>query len=159
MTVNDQTNGHITQYPKLLLHTDGGCEPKNPGGVAVSAWALFEENGTLLAEEGRVVQDGGPKATNNFAEYCALGLALRWLLDQNWKGSLYIKSDSQLMVKQVLDEWKCKSEHLKKLRDRIWELINELNLHDYTLEWVRREENTYADALCEQTYLAYRQSH
>jgi ribonuclease HI len=186
--VNDTTNGHIKDHPDLNLHIDGACEPKNPGGVAVSSWAFFDPQGHLLAEEGKVVADGGEKATNNFAEYCALGLALRWLLDNGWRGSILVQSDSQLVVKQVLQKWKCNKEHLLKLRARIWELLTQLELDllgndeyeareleeslgefdpdtgEYTepdvssrcvLMWVPREQNTYADGLCEQTYRNY----
>lgn len=177
MAVKDHTSGNIKQHHDLTLYGDGGCEPKNPGGIAVSAWALFDAAGNLLAEEGKVVKDGGPEATNNFAEYCALGLPLRWLLDQGWKGTLRVKMDSQLVICQVLGDWKCKAEHLRKLRQRIWDLMDQLDLHRLGdaevgllegpdgdinptqrpcyLEWIPREANTHVDELGRQTREAY----
>lgn len=178
MAVRDCTSGKIKDHQEMLLHIDGGCEP-NPGGVAVSAWAAYDTQGNLLAEEVKVVRDGDKLATNNFAEYCGLGLALRWLLDQGWKGSLRVKSDSKLLVGQVLGDWKCKVEHLKTLRNRIWELMEQLHLQRIgeteqgmmsgpdgdinptlspcVLTWVPREQNSYADSLCCKARAAYLQ--
>ena len=147
----DYTNGHIQEHTDLILFTDGSCEPVNPGGIAISAWAIYSDS-HLLAEHAQVVRNGGPQATNNFAEYCALGFALRWLLDQHWQGTLHAKSDSQLLVNQVQDKWQCKKPHLRKLRDRIWELMEQLHLQKDCISWIPREENDYADALCRQVY-------
>lgn len=127
MPVRDLTSGKIKEHTNLLLCVDGGCEPKNPGGVATSGWVIYE-NGQILVDNCRVVQDGGELATNNYAEYCALGFALRWLKDQGWKGHLTVQADSQLLIKQVGMEWHCKAKHLMKLRDRIWELMDEMGL-------------------------------
>ncbi len=156
----DTTDGNINQYEVLILHVDGGCEPKNPGGIATCGWVFFDSKNKVLADDYRVVRDGGTLATNNFAEYCALGLALRWLKEQNWRGKLLIRADSKLLVEQVNSRWKCKAEHLIPLRDRIWELLQgmELNLDiNCFFEWVPREENAYADELTGRAYQEYRQ--
>lgn len=146
----------IHQHDYLLLNVDGGCESKNPGGVATCGWVIFDPKQNVLIDDYRVVKDGGPLATNNYAEYCALGLALRWLKDQNWRGKILIRGDSKLLVEQVNGRWKCKAEHLIPLRDRIWQLLEEMELclgNNCTFEWVPREDNAYADEL---TNLAYR---
>jgi ribonuclease HI len=148
----------VHQHKSLILNVDGGCEPKNPGGIATCGWVLFDGKNKVLADDYRVVRDGGPLATNNFAEYCALGLALRWLKEQNWRGNLLIRADSKLLVEQVNERWKCKAEHLIPLRERIWELMQgmELNLGvNCHLEWVSREENAYADELTGRAYQEY----
>lgn len=138
----DYTNGSINQFPQLTIFCDGGCEPKNPGGIAVAAWAIFDTK--LLAEGASVVQNGGPLATNNYAEYHSLLLPLQWLNSHQWKGKLHFKMDSKLVVSQVLNEWKCNYEHLKSLRQQIWNLLEN---QEYTLEWIPRDQNDYVDQL------------
>lgn len=61
--------------------------------------------------------------------------------------SYEIKSDSQLLVKQVQGLWKIKSHELKKLHARVWKLIHEIE-HPIAIEYVPREEN-YAGWLLE----------
>jgi len=173
--LQDLTNGNIGRVPSIILHVDGGCEPKNPGGIATSAWVAFDEEGNRLAQEARVVADG-PRATNNYAEYCALGFALRWLSDNGYRGHIHVRSDSKLLVHQVLKEWKCNVQHLKDLRARIWELLDGMGIYvtneanrkiletsgmaepdqKYcTLKWVPRAENECADSLGRSVYEAY----
>lgn len=124
----DMTDGKIKEHKKLLLCVDGGCEPKNPGGIATCGWVIYDSMNNVLVKEARVVQDGGPLATNNYAEYCGLGFALKWLRDQEWRGELAIQADSQLLVNQVTEKWQCKAKHLIPLRQRIWEHLEALNL-------------------------------
>jgi ribonuclease HI len=164
----DNTHGRIAEHPSLLLHVDGGCEPKNPGGVVTAGWVLYDTDkpGVALVEQGKVVRDGGPLATNNFGEYSSLGLALAFLVTHNWKGELTIKADSKLLVEQVNGRWKCKAEHLKGLRERVWTMLEDLSLQLVNeaeplppegktachLVHVRRELNGRPDELC---HLAY----
>ena len=162
--ITDFTNGEIKCHQSILMHVDGGCEPVNPGGTACSAWVLYGTDKKILAQEHKVVQKG-EKATNNFAEYCALGLGLRWLDEQKWRGELHVKADSKLLVEQVNRRWNCKAKNLVPLRDRIFELMQNLELKlcdpevaevgNFSLVWVPREQNSYADEL---TNIAYRDS-
>lgn len=169
----DRTDGKIKDYTNLLLHVDGGCEPKNPGGVATAGWVLYDpkRRDEPLVEEGTVVKDGGPLATNNYGEYCALCLALKWLVEQGWRGDLTIKADSQLLVEQVSGHWQVKAEHLKPLRQLIWDRLEALNLHrlgeddplpdegkgSCQIVHVRRHLNEYANDLCRAAYKEYKQ--
>lgn len=175
----DLTQGEIKKFEALLLHVDGGCEPVNPGGVCTAGWVIYDHNTMeVLVSECRVVQDGGPLATNNYGEYCSLGFALRWLKEQEWRGELTVKADSQLLIKQVLGEWKCKAEHLRPLRKRIWDYLEEMCLTRVSEEnagmlygpdgdmnplnrpciliWVPRGQNEYANNLCRTAYEEYR---
>lgn len=157
---------------KLVLHVDGGCEPKNPGGSATSGWVFYDAEcpSTPVAEKGEVVMKGGPLATNNYGEYCALRSALRHLVADGWSaGHLVVKADSKLLVEQVSNRWKCNKEHLRTVRDDIHKLFVLLNLHlcdtddpvapinmgSVELVWIPRDQNGYANDLCRE---AYRQS-
>lgn len=121
----DHTFGKITAHKTIVLYVDGGCEPKNPGGIATCGWVIYdaEERKAILAEEYRVVADGGKRATNNYAEYCGLGFALRWLKDQKWRGQITIHADSKLLVEHVNRNWRCKAAHLQPLLARIHEYL------------------------------------
>jgi ribonuclease HI len=168
--LTDNTHGRIADHPKLLLQVDGGCEPKNPGGTATAGWVFYDPNKPtiILAEGCEVVQDGGPLATNNYGEYNALVLALKWLTQQNWRGELDAKADSKLLVEQVCGRWKCKAPHLGELRKKVWKLLEDLELEllsednlfaeegkkPFTFIWIRRELNERPNELC---HLAYKQ--
>lgn len=171
--IKDSTQGGICNFPYLLLHVDGGCEPKNPGGIATSGWVLYEQDGGKpLVEQGAVVAEGGPLATNNYGEYRSLILALDFLLSAKWRGSLMVKADSKLLVEQVCGRWKVKAEHLKPLRAEIWKQLEELDLHVVTesdplpsngkklceIQWVARDFNQYANDLCRRAYSDYIQT-
>lgn len=155
----------------LDLYFDGATEPKNPGGVCCSAWVLkspsTEELGStsrLLATGRMVVADGGENATNNYAEYCGLGLGLKFLCDLGWRGGiLNIFGDSQLVCRQITKEWRCNYPHLQDLRSRIWQRLMELgcmadaeNFNDHvTITWVPRDQNQEADELTKLCYREY----
>ena len=131
--MKDHTEGKIKEHPKLIGHFDGGCEPRNPGGVCTSAWIIHDaDTNETLAGQGMVVRDGrgkkDPSATNNYAEYCALGLMLRFLVDSEWRGEIKIYSDSKLVVNQVTDQWQMKSKTLRPLREKVWEHMQTLEL-------------------------------
>lgn len=133
-----------------IAYFDGACEPKNPGGVASYGWFVEDEHGRVIATDYGIAHDGGELATNNVAEYVALGWALRWL-SENAKGeTICIRGDSQLVVRQVNGEWKCNKPHLEKLRDRCRELIEAIG--GVKLEWIPREENESADQLSRAAY-------
>jgi ribonuclease HI len=169
--LNDYTNGKIKDHKSLLLCVDGGCEPKNPGGVATYGWVIYDanDNDNILVTSYAVVQDGGSLATNNYAEYCSLGFSLKWLRDQGWSGNLTVQGDSQLLIYQVAERWKCKAQHLVPLRARIWEHIEAMGLVRCTdedspeynfciLRWVPREQNAYADELSNTAYREHLQN-
>jgi ribonuclease HI len=167
----DKTSGKIQQFSSLLLHVDGGCEPKNPGGVTTAGWAIFESQSSYnpIVEHSAVVRDGGPLATNNYGEYKALCLALKWLKENRWHGDLHVKADSKLLIEQVSGRWKVNAEHLKALRTKIWQYLEEMKLNIINesnplpqegykscyLTWIKRDLNEYANNLCRLAYQDY----
>lgn len=178
------TDHPVREFPTINLFCDGGCEPKNPGGVATYGWVIYERrddgsNGNKLAFDKKVVADGGKLATNNYAEYCGLGFALRFLKDKEYQGSVYVYSDSKLLVNQVTMDWKCNKPHLQKLRKRIWDIADEMHLYPCSptelkvikesglqddghgflvLQWIPREQNEEADALSKKAFVEHQQA-
>jgi ribonuclease HI len=136
----------------LTLYFDGACEPRNPGGWATAGWVIFDDAGKELACGSDVAAPAGsPVATNNHAEYCALGFGLKWLTDHGWRGKLKVRGDSMLICCQVAGKWKCNKAHLVSLRDRCRALLSQVAT-EWAIAWVPREQNERADALSRQAF-------
>ena len=86
---------------RVTINIDGGSRG-NPGPGA-SAYVIKDANGKILAQEGHFIAH----CTNNQAEYTALKLALIKAAELGAK-ELDIISDSLLLVKQYLGEYKIK---------------------------------------------------
>lgn len=86
---------------KVRINIDGGSRG-NPGPGA-SAYVIKDASGQILAQEGHFI----PHCTNNQAEYTALKLALVKSAELGAQ-ELDIISDSLLLVKQYLGEYKIK---------------------------------------------------
>jgi len=82
--------------------------------------------------------------TNNVAEYRGLLAALEWAAAAG-VAALHVRSDSLLLVQQMLGVYKVKNEGLKPLHARARALVREIG--SVTFEHVRRERNTDADRL------------
>lgn len=84
------------------------------------------------------------KATNNIAEYTAL---IRGLQEAKRHGaySVEIRTDSELMVKQIKRQYKVKSENLLHLYEQVISLLKQFK--DYTITHIPREKNADADNL------------
>ena len=83
-------------------------------------------------------------ATNNVAEYNGLLAALAWAVDQGLR-SLHIRSDSELLVKQLRGEYRVKNPGLQPLYQDARALVGRIGR--VTFEHVRRELNKEADRL------------
>ena len=140
----------------MIINCDGACEPKNPGGHGVGGWVIKTDDGTPMGG-GALDLGQAPSMTNNIAEYGAVKGALLELV--NWPkgtptGTASLRTDSKLVVEQLNDRWACRSPHLRKMRDEIWVLIEQL--HNSGLEvlvsWVPREQNHDADEMSRSLY-------
>ncbi len=123
---------------RLYLQTDGASRG-NPGPAA-SAAVVRDHEGTVLAE---VVQELGP-TTNNVAEYFGLIIGLEEALKLR-ADEVVVESDSQLIVRQCLGEYKVRDARLRRLHR--WVRRLEDGFHRVTYRYVPREENRRADAL------------
>ena len=123
---------------KARLYTDGGARG-NPGPAAY-AYVLEAEDGTVLASEGRTIGI----ATNNVAEYSALVAGLEKAVELAVPDVLVL-SDSELMVKQMLGEYKVKNAALLDLSLAARRLAAKVGHVEY--RHVFREQNELADRL------------
>ena len=123
---------------RARLWTDGGARG-NPGPAAY-AFVLETEDGTVLEARGEAIG----VATNNVAEYSAL---VAGLVEAGERGvlDLEVRSDSELMVKQMRGEYRVKNRDLQTLFLDASRLARELGSVTYT--HVRREHNELADRL------------
>ena len=83
-------------------------------------------------------------ATNNVAEYSGLLAALRWAA-ANGIATLHIRSDSELLVKQMKGQYRVKNPGLQPLYEEAVALTRRIGR--VTFEHVRREFNKDADRL------------
>ncbi len=122
----------------LILYTDGGASG-NPGPAGAAALVKDDQGVTLLER----VRAFGP-ATNNVAEYQAviLGLELAATLRPR---RLTIRSDSELLVRQLVGQYAVKSSHLKPLHRQVKALLEPFEAVE--IEHIPRRENAEADKL------------
>lgn len=126
---------------RLRIHIDGGSRG-NPGPAAVGM-VLFDldEKKTLLEAGYHLGQ-----ATNNVAEYQGLCRALQQAIALG-ASQIQILSDSQLMVRQVLGQYRVKSEDLKPLYAQAMTMLEGFGSGNWSIEHVYREKNARADEL------------
>ena len=127
---------------RLVVNVDGGSRG-NPGQAAVAA--------VLATPDGAVVEQVGERigeATNNVAEYRAvlLGLERARALGAS---EVALIGDSELVVRQVLGEYKVKDATLRGLRDQVDSALAQFD--SWTFRHVRREDNEAADLLVNET--------
>lgn len=125
----------------LSLYTDGASRG-NPG-EAGAGFVLYDSNDEEIAGEGAYLG----KCTNNSAEYQALILGIK-LAKQFTPKHLDLYLDSQLIVRQVLGQYKVKNQQLKPLYQQVTALL--ADLPSWRIFHVRRELNKRADELANQ---------
>ena len=122
---------------QVKINIDGGSRG-NPGPGA-AAYVICDLNGKILSQEGHFM----PHCTNNQAEYTALKLALIKAKELG-ATELFIQSDSLLLVKQFLGEYKIKHPDLAARMAVIRRLAAPFQIH---MEHVLRNFNKAPDAL------------
>jgi ribonuclease HI len=96
------------------------------------------------------VVGAGQGMSNNVAEWTGLMVGLEYVKRFAPDASaVSIFGDSKLVIEQVNRRWRCKQRHLVKLRDKCWEMLEELEDRGvtWTAVWIPREQNSDADAL------------
>jgi probable phosphoglycerate mutase len=122
----------------ITANVDGGARG-NPGSAGYGA-IIKDQSGQVLAE----LYEGIGINTNNVAEYRGLIAALEWAFEHGHR-RLHIRSDSQLIVQQMLGNYRVKHQGLIPLHERAKRLAAQIG--HVTYEHVRREQNVEADRL------------
>lgn len=123
---------------KLVINVDGASRG-NPGPAAAGV-VLRDEDGTVIDAFGRHLGE----CTNNVAEYRALVIALERASEFGAR-VVEVKTDSQLMEKQMKRQYRVKNHNLVPLYERATALAGKFDSFD--ISHVGREENSYADSL------------
>jgi ribonuclease HI len=124
----------------VIIHTDGASRG-NPGPAAF-AYTIARPGQPLVEEAGRLGQ-----MTNNQAEYIAFVRALERAAALGITAPVVLKSDSELIVKQMRGEYRVKNEELRPLYEQASRAARALT-GGVTFEHVRREQNKRTDELC-----------
>ena len=132
---------------KIIINTDGGSRG-NPGPSAIGV--VIEGRG----REGKLLWQKKFKeflgtATNNIAEYKAMILALKEVRKLAGGADIEVRTDSELMYRQIIGQYKVKDANLKLLFNEVEYLKQDLK--NIAFRHVPREENSAADALVNET--------
>jgi ribonuclease HI len=122
----------------ITAYIDGGSRG-NPGPAGYGV-QIVGDDGAVIAE----LHGSLAHTTNNVAEYNGLLAALAWAVDHGLQ-SLHIRSDSELLVKQLRGQYRVKNPGLQPLYQDARALTARIGR--VTFEHVRRELNTEADRL------------
>lgn len=122
----------------IVVYTDGGSRG-NPGPAGYGV-RIEDEQGTLLAE----LRASLGRTTNNVAEYQGLLAGLDWAIAHGHR-RVRVRSDSELLVRQMRGEYRVKSPGLQPLFTQARGLVARIG--QVTFEHVRRELNKEADRL------------
>ena len=122
----------------IIVNVDGASKG-NPGEAGIGV-AVFDKDLNIVHESCEYIG----AATNNVAEYKALILGAKLAIKFNANNTLF-KSDSELMVKQIMGEYRVKNIQLKSLYSEVQSLLGKLP--EWEIKHVPREENKEADLL------------
>jgi ribonuclease HI len=124
----------------ILIGYVDGASRGNPGPAA-AAGIIYDVNGNELE---RFALNIGT-ATNNAAEYAAV---IEFLKRARRYGAkrVVIKSDSELVIRQLKGEYSVRDEGLQEHYRKVKELAEAFSQVEYV--HIRREENKEADKLC-----------
>ena len=130
-------------YDEITIHTDGGSRG-NPGPAALGVTCDHQDQNVFELSE----YIG--ETTNNVAEYIAVIRALEKILELKIKAQKAIfVLDSELIVKQLLGQYKIKDAKLKDLNAQVHSLKSHLKIQgtEFRIKHVLRQENKVADKL------------
>ena len=123
---------------RMVIFTDGAAEP-NPGPAAIGV-TIKDEQGKVIA----TVSQSIGRATSNQAEYRAIIAALEYAIRLG-ANQVDMRSDSELVVRQINRRYRVKAASLKPLYQRVKQLRRSLG--GFTITHIPREQNAEADNL------------
>ena len=126
----------------MKIYCDGGARG-NPGPAA-AAFAVIKD-GKIIHKESSFLG----KATNNFAEYQSVILALKWLVNEKKvvdSKKILLILDSELVTRQLSGDFKVKSKTLTPLFQNAKNLERKIS-SKISYRWSPRTKNRLADFL------------
>ncbi|MGB2799167.1 MAG: ribonuclease HI family protein [Dehalococcoidia bacterium] len=123
---------------RITIYTDGAAQP-NPGPAGVGV-VILDESGAVIFEASHSIG----YATNNQAEYKAVIKGLEEAARLRPE-HIEVRSDSELLVKQIKGEYRVKNPGLKPLFQQIHQLIKAFP--SFSIVHIPRTQNKAADAL------------
>ncbi len=135
---------------KIIIYTDGASRG-NPGKGG-AGFLFCGEKGQVIKKYSEYL---GENITNNEAEYTALILALKKFKalfgkELAKKAEVEVKSDSELMVKQLNGEYKITEPRIQQLFLEIWNL--KIDFGKIKFKAIAREKNKEADKLANEAF-------
>lgn len=130
----------------VTLYVDGASKG-NPGHAGI---------GVRMEADGEVVQEYGGyigRATNNAAEYQALLRGLRMARELG-VARVSVKSDSELVVKQINGSYRVKNASLLPLYKQVRDLSRAFQT--FEIRHISRSENSAADKLANEGILEWK---
>lgn len=121
-----------------IINIDGASKG-NPGPAAIGV-VFYNSNKTILEEYSEFIGI----QTNNIAEYTALVKALEICNEKKYR-NIEIKTDSELIAKQINGLYKVKDPDIKELYEKAMSKIK--NFNSFKISHIPRDENTKADKL------------
>lgn len=134
-------NGQCSEKMPFTIYVDGASRG-NPGEAGAGI-VILDENGRVV----KSLKGYLGVTTNNQAEYKALLLALKEVKRLAIE-RIIIRSDSELVVRQIKGEYRIKDKGIRPLYEEVIGLLKELK--GYDIIHIDREENKEADRLANQ---------
>lgn len=136
----------MTFYHRIILYFDGASR-NNPRGPAGCGWVLYAMNrhgadGSWIAEDFL-----GYNVSNNQAEYQGLINGLAYIYDNISFNGLYIRGDSEIIIRQLEGEYQVRSPNIVPYYNEAMELLDYMPCQFYTFRHISRERNWEADQL------------
>jgi ribonuclease HI len=138
----EDEDGGTAEIPDRALLRCDGASSGNPGPAGIGM-ALYDPEGEELQAWGIPIGE----ATNNVAEYRALIAGLKRALKLGIS-RIEVRSDSQLMVRQISGRYKVKSKKLKSLYEKASQLIR--RFESCEINHVSRDRNERVDEIAKQ---------
>ena len=123
---------------RVIINTDGASRG-NPGPAAIGA-TIKDEQGRLLTSISQFIC----RTTNNQAEYRAIIAALENAIGLG-ATEVDVRSDSELVVRQINGQYRVKTASLKPLYQKVKQLQNQFQ--SFTITHISRHRNKEADRL------------
>lgn len=146
----------------MKVYFDGGCGPKNPGGIATYGFAIYDPNHVEMYTEGGFIGEGDGM-TNNVAEYTGMIRGLQYVLDHYEVRDVEVFGDSNMIINMMTRKWGFRKgvynphpdkPHLKRLLASAQKVEKQFNSIKW--KWVPRELNTVADSMCRKALKEYK---